>query len=55
VKKNEYSEADFNMRRRFYEQSIRFWKQSQKKDKRDSQSVENATNPNLPKANAQKK
>jgi hypothetical protein len=55
VRKNEYSDADFNMRRRFYEQTVRFWKQSQKKDKRNSQGVGKATGPYLPKTNVQKR
>jgi len=35
VKKEEYTDADFNMRRRFFEETTRFLKKTQKKDDQD--------------------
>ena len=38
-KKNddEYTDGDFNMRWRFYQQTVRFWQMSNQKDDRKSQ------------------
>lgn len=40
--KDEYTDADFNMRWRFYQQTVRFWEMSKQTDERNSQSVEEA-------------
>lgn len=40
--KDEYTDADFNMRWRFYQQTVRFWQMSKQKGECNSQSVEEA-------------